>query len=35
MFESYDQKLVVLVFYGRFHEQLPTVLGFHGDLDGS
>src|SRR3954462_15937527 len=25
MFESYDQKLVVFVFYGRFHELLPIV----------
>src|SRR3954470_2513001 len=25
MFERYDQKLAVLVFYGRFHELLPTV----------
>ena len=26
MFESYDQKLVVFTFYGRFHELLNTVL---------
>ena len=32
MFESYDQKLVVFAFYGRFHELLPIVLGFQGDL---
>src|SRR3954470_12312033 len=25
MLEIYDQKLAVLVFYGRFHELLPTV----------
>ena len=31
-FESYDPKLVVFVFYGHFHEFLPTVLGFHDDL---
>ena len=28
MFESYDKKLVILVFYGHFHELLPIVLGF-------
>ena len=33
MFESYDQKLVVFAFYGRFHELLPIVLGFRGDLE--
>ena len=27
MFESYDQKLGVFVFYGHFHELLPTVFG--------
>ena len=27
IFESYDQKLVVFVFYGHFHELLPKVLG--------
>ena len=32
MFESYDQKLVVFAFYGCFHELLPIVLGFQGDL---
>ena len=32
MFESYDQKLVVFAFYGRFHELLPIILGFQGDL---
>jgi len=32
MFESYDQKLVVFAFYGRFNELLPVVLGFQGDL---
>ena len=30
MFESYDQKLIVFVFYGGFHELLPTVLGVSG-----
>src|SRR3954471_2586094 len=30
MFESYDQKLIVFAFYGRFHELLPTVLGVSG-----
>ena len=34
MFESYDQKLLVFAFYGRFHELLHTILGLHGDLDG-
>src|SRR4051812_29258515 len=28
MFERYDQKLVVFVFYGHFHELLPTFFGF-------
>src|SRR3954466_13176955 len=32
MFERYDQKLVVFVFYGHFHELLPTVFGFQPDL---
>src|SRR5215216_4406803 len=27
MFESYDQKLVVFVFYGRFHELCPQFYG--------
>jgi hypothetical protein len=27
MFEIYDQKLVVFVFYGHVHELLTTVLG--------
>jgi hypothetical protein len=27
MFESYDKKVVVLVFYGHFHELFPTFLG--------
>ena len=35
MFESYDQKLVVFVFYGHFHESLPTVFGFQLDLHAS
>ena len=30
MFESYDQKLVVLVFVAFLHELLPTVLGSWG-----
>jgi hypothetical protein len=34
MFERRDQKLVVFVFYGRFHNLLPTVLGFRSDLQG-
>jgi hypothetical protein len=29
MFETYDQKLIIFTFYGRFHEVLPTLLGFH------
>src|SRR5215216_2407417 len=28
MFDRYHQKLVIFVFYGRFHEILPIVLGF-------
>ena len=28
MFESFDQKVVIFEFYGRFHELLPIVLGF-------
>ena len=35
MFESYDQNLVVFVFYGHFHEFLPTVFGFQLDLHAS
>ena len=35
MFENYDQKLVVFIFYGRYHELLPKVLGFKGDSQGS
>jgi hypothetical protein len=34
MFESYDQKLEVFAFYGCFHELLPIVLIFQGDLHG-
>jgi len=30
MFESYDQKLVVLVFMAIFYELLPTILGSWG-----
>src|SRR4051812_18239631 len=30
MFESYDQKLIVFAFYGRFHELLPPILGVSG-----
>src|SRR3954468_18768696 len=32
MFERYDQKHFVFVFYGHFHELLPTVIGFQEDL---
>ena len=32
MFDSYDQKLVVFVFYVHFHELLPTFFGFQEDL---
>ena len=32
MFERYDQNLVVFAFCGCFHELLPIVLGFQGDL---
>src|SRR4051812_48318834 len=34
MFERHDQKLADFVFYGRFHELLPIVLGFHRDFHG-
>src|SRR3954466_9613963 len=34
MFESYDQKLRFFAFSSHFHELLPTVLGFQGDLHG-
>jgi hypothetical protein len=34
MFERHDQKLVIFAFYDHFHELLPTVLGFRGDLQG-
>jgi hypothetical protein len=34
IFERRDQKLVVFAFYGHFHELLPIVLGFWGDLQG-
>jgi hypothetical protein len=34
MFERHDQKLTVFAFQGHFHELLPTVLGFRGDLQG-
>jgi hypothetical protein len=32
MLESHDKKLVVFALDGRFHELLPIVLGFEGDL---
>ena len=35
MFESYDQKVVVFVFFGHFHELLPTVLEFQEDFHAS
>ena len=31
-FERYDQKVIVFAIYGHFHELLPIVLGFQGDL---
>jgi hypothetical protein len=34
MFERHDQKLIVLAFQGHFHELLPIVLGFRGELQG-
>jgi hypothetical protein len=34
IFERCDQKLIIFAFLGRFHELLPTVLGFRGDLQG-
>src|SRR3954463_13822199 len=34
MFESYDKKLVVFVFFGLFHELFPTVFAFQADLQG-
>jgi hypothetical protein len=34
IFERDSIKLVVFAFYGRFHELLPTVLGFRSDLQG-
>jgi hypothetical protein len=33
MFERYEQKLVVFVFYGRFHELLPIVFGLKGEFN--
>src|SRR3954463_16252040 len=33
MFERYELKLVVFVFYGRFHELLPIVFGFKGEFN--
>ena len=35
MFQSYDKKLMVFVFFDRFNELLPTDLGFQADLHGS
>ena len=35
MFESYNQKLVVFMFFGRFHELLPVFFGFQADLHDS
>src|SRR3954467_7358543 len=35
MFDSYDQKLVIFVFYVHFHELLPTFFGFLKDLPAS
>jgi hypothetical protein len=32
IFERHDQKLNVLAFQGHFHELLPIVLGFRGEL---
>jgi hypothetical protein len=32
MFKRHDQKLVIFTFLSRFHELLPTVLGFWGYL---
>jgi hypothetical protein len=34
MFERHDQKLIILAFQGHFHELLPIVLGFRGELQG-
>jgi hypothetical protein len=34
MFEWHDQKLIVFAFLGCFHELLPIVLDFWGDLRG-
>jgi hypothetical protein len=34
MFERHDQKLVFLAFQGHFHELLPIVLRFRGELQG-
>jgi hypothetical protein len=34
IFERDDKKLVIFAFYRYFHELLPTVLGFRGDLQG-
>jgi hypothetical protein len=32
IFEGHDKKIIILVFYGRFRELVPIVLGFRGDL---
>jgi len=34
LFESYQQELVLFVFYGEFNDLLLIVLGFQGDLHG-
>jgi hypothetical protein len=34
IFERDAKKLIVFAFLGRFHELLPTVLGFQTDLQG-
>jgi hypothetical protein len=34
MFEGHDKKFIIFVFFGRFRELVPIVLGFHADLQG-